>query len=145
MKRTYIILSLLIIGILVGTTFFIYEWNRKPREVSNTTPAYTLTTAELFNSFKADTAAAARKFSDNVIQLSGAVDEAEEDALGNISAVFHGDGIDLLSTFSKKQNKNFAGIKPGNKITFKGEYVGSEMDEIFGIPVVKLDKCILIE
>jgi hypothetical protein len=145
MKKTYIILGVLVVGILIGTIVVMYEWNRKPRQVSETSAAYAVTTAELFTAFKADTAAAAAKYGDKVIQVSGKVDEAEEDAAGNISAVFHGEGIDLLGTFNKKENKTFTEVKSGNTITFKGEFIGCEMDEIFGIPIVKLDRCILVK
>jgi hypothetical protein len=148
MKRTYIILGLVIIGILIGTFFVVYEWNRKPRDVRSTKPAYTLTTAEFIGEFKKDTAAAAKKFNGNVVQLTGAVSQADDSDSGRrINATFTADGFDLIATFKKSENKNFAGIKPGNEITFKGEFIGLEIDEIMPElpPAIRMDKCVLEE
>ena len=147
MKRTYIILIILIAGILVGTYVFISEWNRKPRDVRHTKAAYTLTTAELMDAFKKDTAAAAQKFNDNVIQVTGTVNQVDESDTARISAVFNGDGIDLIATFKKSENKKIANIKQGSTITFKGEYIGLEFDEVLPDlpPTVRMDKCVLDE
>jgi hypothetical protein len=142
MRKTYIILGILIIGILAGTIFVMYEWNRKPQKVSDVEPAYTITTTDLLNAFKADTAAAGKKYNDAIIQVSGTADEVE-DSKESINVLFHGDGVDLECSFMKKDNKGVT-ITPKSQITLKGKYTGYIVDDIFG-PKAELTECVLMK
>lgn len=147
MKRTYIILIVLIAGILVGTFVFISEWNRKPREVRDTEAAYSVTTTQLMDAFKKDTLSATKKFDNNIIKVTGLVSSVDESDPVRISVVFNGDGIDLIATFDKSENKNLADVKAGKEMSFKGEYNGLEFEESMPEfpPTIRMNKCILEE
>jgi hypothetical protein len=144
MKRTYIILLLVILGILAGTFFFIREWNRKPTNTANEKPDYTLTTADLLNEFKKDTAEAHKKFSpEKVIQVSGSPDEVEaRDSTVNV--VFHGDGAALTCGF-RGNPADLKKIASGQQMTFKGKYSGYQYNDIFMQPEIELKECVLVQ
>jgi hypothetical protein len=148
MKKTYIILGILVVGILIGTIVVMYEWNRKPRQVSETAAAFKVSANDLMGAFKKDSAAARLKYDNNVIEVTGTINQIDlSDSGRRINATFNGDGMDLIATFAKSENKNFALIKPGSQVSFKGEYIGLEVDELMPDfpPTLRMDKCILVK
>src|SRR5215213_10935 len=88
MKRKYIVL--LVIIVLAFIAWYGYsEYNRKNDDLTNKKPAYTIAAIELIAAFEKDSSSANKKYTDQVIAVSGNVKSIDID--GNPIVVALGD------------------------------------------------------
>lgn len=148
MKKIYVILIVLVVGILAATIFFLWEWNRPNKNVAELEANFQLTTAELTAAFAADPQSASDKYANAVIMLTGVIDELEEDHAGNPSAIFTHDEAEVQCTFQDDQRPEASKLKEGDKIKLKGKFTGYIAGDDFGgitLPgQAKLNNCVLV-
>ena len=142
MKRKYIVL--LVILVLVFITWYGYsEYNRKNDDLTNKKPAYTIAATELIAAFEKDSSSANKKYTDQVIAVSGNVKSIDVDgnpivialgATGQMSSV----QCSMDSTYTKKSKS----IKEGDNLMIKGMCTGGRTEELFGTDVI-LNRCVL--
>lgn len=112
--------------------FSIYLYNKPQKNVSRSTPAYTLDARALFLDFEEDEAAANAKYLDQVIQVTGKVREVTEDDEGLISVTLDtgNDFFGVICELPSHSTWTRADFQAGQEVTFKGLCAGVAMDVV---------------
>ncbi len=76
------ILGVIAIIILAGVGYGIYMWNKPARNVLDEKNYITVSATDIYNQYKADEAAANKKYLDSAIQVTGEVDKIEKNKDG---------------------------------------------------------------
>ncbi|HEX6333384.1 MAG TPA: hypothetical protein VFZ78_04100 [Flavisolibacter sp.] len=136
MKRTYIILLVVLVIVAIGWYGY-SEYNRTNEDLLKKKPAYSMQAAELIAAFEKDTASANRKFTDKVIQVSGTVKSL--DTNGNPVVIALGDPGQMSSVQCSMDSSHAEGyrkIREGDHVTLKGMCTGGKTEEMFGTDVI---------
>ena len=125
-KGKILILVVILALMLVGVGF--YQFNKKVPTLHNTQSAYQLSADELFDLFDADEQAAATKFENKIVEVSGKiVSIKKKDQQNNIvleakNAMAGGINCSMREISSE--------VKEGQVITIKGQCQGFLMDVV---------------
>lgn len=143
-RRLFLILGfgcLLAVGAAIYLWFFVY--NKPHRDIESAAPDFTLEASALIGEFDASDTASDRKFSDKVIQFSGALKKTET-ADTTVTLIFdYGTGHIITAQVLPKYKNQMEGLNPGATVTVKGLYNGFLAgDTLFGLPgSILLNKC----
>ncbi|MFT4525879.1 MAG: hypothetical protein ACI9FU_000297 [Granulosicoccus sp.] len=124
-----------VIGILVACLiggFVAYKMFNKPhRDIDAESAVATVSADDLFADFEADEAAANASYLDQVIEVSGTIDEVSEDAEGNTVVILAAETAMMggVSATIDPSVSEFS-ASPGAAITLKGRCTGMLMDVV---------------
>lgn len=124
-----------VIGILVACIvggFIAYKIFNKPhRDIDAESVIATITADALFAEFESDEAAANASYLDQVIEVSGTIDEVTEDAEGNTVVILTAETAMMggVSATIDPSVSEFSAT-PGVEITLKGRCTGMLMDVV---------------
>lgn len=146
-KRLFLILGfgfLLAVGTALYVWFFVY--NKPHRDIEAATPDFTLGAQALINEFDAGDSAADRKFTDKVIQFSGALKKTEA-ADTAVTLIFdYGTGHVITAQVLPKYKQEMEALNPGATVTVKGLYNGFLAGDSLDLPgSILLNKCSLAQ
>lgn len=136
-KIIRILVTLFIIGVLVGGSVFAYIWFMPHRDVQASPVDYTLTSKELINEYLTDRDSANDKYlqeegDSKILAVSGTVSNITSDMDGKKVVYLKDEGSDLgfLCYFIPQPSDKIQQIKIGDHITIKGAISsGPEYDE----------------
>ncbi|MEI7663575.1 MAG: hypothetical protein WCK34_15305 [Bacteroidota bacterium] len=131
-----VLLGLFIVGVIAAFLVFKYVYNKQHPDYENVTPAFTLKTQDLYQSFTGNKAAASKQYTGQVIAVTGKLSKIETvDTL--VTAVFvfkqgmFGDE-GIRCTMLKKFNDAAKTLKPDGDVKIKGYCAGfNDTDIIF--------------
>jgi hypothetical protein len=84
-----LVLALVIIAIIAAAAIYVFIYNKPHPDFRKMKPAYTMNASDLFRAYQTDPAAANRKYTGQVIQISGACGKTETtDSLVVVTFVF---------------------------------------------------------
>lgn len=135
MKRSRIVLLLVIVAIFASVGAALYLFNKKVPGLENKKPDVVITADDLFNAFETDENEARLKFEDRIIQVSGEVLRIHENEDGFVIV------LKAENSFTGGVNCSFSnipeGVKAGQSVTIKGLCQGFLMD-------VVLNNCVIV-
>lgn len=139
MKKSFktILIAVLFIG-LIGIITGIYLFTKKHPDLNKVKPDFTMTATELQREFEGNETAAAERYVNKIIDVTGVignVKKGENDIL-SISLKTGSEFSSVICTFSFQSDPDK--LLPGNEVTIRGECSGFLMD-------VLLNNCVLIE
>lgn len=121
MKRKIIIGVLILIVVVAGVGYYLYQ--EKVQNYGKGDADITITAKELIDAFEKDTTAAAKKFMDKKIRVTGTIKNLDSSAIvleeeGNASSVVVG--------LDERNKKDVSELKVGEAATLQGKYSGYE-------------------
>jgi hypothetical protein len=135
MKTSYkITLSLVLIIFIAGTSYAVYLFNKRHKDLEKTRSDFALTATDLLKEFENDENKASAKYVNKVLEVSGVIESlnAGDDKTVSIALKTESDFSTVICTF--QQLINPADYRQGENITVKGECSGFLTD-------VLLNKC----
>jgi len=125
-KKLLILISL----IIVSGAFYAYsEFNRAKQNLTEVKAKYTSTASDLVASFSNDEAGATKKYSDEVIEVSGVI--AMIDNQGDTLFTIYLQSNDLASVACElEKNQSVDNLEVGQNVTIKGICTGYLMDVV---------------
>ena len=126
-KKTYILLLFIIIGAICFSTYkYIYQDHRN---VTQETPAFTLTAKAINEDFTNNTILAEKKYLNKTIVISGEITEINSNFITLENSIF-----------CQFENSIPKSIKKNTPVFLKGRYIG--FDDLLG--EIKLDQCTIL-
>ena len=125
-----VVLGILVACIVAGGVAY-KMYNKPHRDIGSEEAVATLSADELFTAFDEDEAAANAIYLDQVIEVSGIVDEVTEDAEGSTVVVLKAETAmmgGVSATFDPSINET--GTKAGDFMRIKGRCTGMLMDVV---------------
>ena len=138
-----ILLALFFVGLIALFLVYKFVYNKPHQDIENSNATFTISAAELYNSFIANNITAGKKYSDQVVEISGPISSITlADTL--VIAVFafkHGDFGDegVRCSFLKKYNEDAKKLVSGTNVKIKGQCKG------FNDPDVIIEQCSIIK
>ncbi|WP_027394970.1 OB-fold protein [Aquimarina latercula] len=130
MKKSKIIIAIVLIAFIGGIFMYNYVFNAKHRNIAEEKASITLSAEALYTNFKKDEALATTNFLDKVVAVKGEITELE-----NNEVVLNSKAQIRLDTTETSRHK------VGEIITIKGRCVG--YDEL--LEVVKIDQATVLK
>jgi hypothetical protein len=127
--------------LLVGIAVSIYtyrEYNRKPADLLDSKPAFTVAAAELVREFETDEAAANKKYLNKIIQVSGPISSLSSQQDTAIIVAIGDENQQVGCVLNKKYAAIIGRYKISSLIKIKGICTGYLMD-------VELNRCVIVE
>jgi hypothetical protein len=142
MKR---ILITLLIVIVLGAIWYGYRlYHEKNADLTSSKPSITTTAISLIQEFEKDSAASGKKYTDQVIAVSGQVKSiSAEDNPVIISMGDAGEMSSVQCSMDSSHSVDYASVKEGSRITIKGKCTGYEAQDLLGTDI-KMNRCVLI-
>lgn len=143
MNKKKLVWALVVVLALIGLAYGYREYNRGPVDIRSA-EAIRLKATELYTAFANDSAAAGKKYSGKILELTGEVNASTTET-GSRQIILLQSGLAGASVNCTMENISQA-VQPGQTITLRGMVTGmGETDDILGIPGdVYLDRCILM-
>jgi hypothetical protein len=145
MKKIVLILSVLaVVGIIAAALVWTFYVNKPHDDIEKATPAYSLSTEEIWKQFNSELKTADSLYTGKVIQLSGAVSRIDKnDTIVSVIFVMAADEMFGDKTIScqmyERHNEEAQSITPGTMLKIKGFCTGyNDTDLIF-------NKCSIIK
>jgi len=145
MKKIFkIVLILAVVGIVAAALVWKFYVNKPHEDIDNATPAYSLTTDEIWQKYNSDLKNADSLYTGQVIELSGNLSRIDKnDSLVSVIFVMAADSMFGDKTIScqmyKKHNDEAAALASGSKVKIKGFCTG------FNDPDIKFNKCSIVK
>lgn len=142
-KPLRIVVILAVIGVVAAALVWKFYINKPHADIENQTPAYTLTTDEIWKQFNTDEKKAGLLYNDQVIELSGTVGRvANNDTLVTVAFVMEADSMfgdkSISCEMLKKYNDEAKALAKGTNVKIKGYCAGFIGD-------IKFNKCSIIK
>lgn len=132
-----IILLVAFVFVLTGVYIGVYEFYRMPADTAGLKPDYSLSSTELQKQFADDESAAASKYINKILEVTGTVISVT-DAEGNRKNIALRTSDDMSSVICTLQPNAPSQLKEGETATIRGECSGYLMD-------VLLNNCVVIK
>lgn len=142
-KRILLAIALVIIAVV---TYVIKEYNRANKNIADEESAFSVDAVELVKSFVDDDSTASRKYVGKIISVSGFVKNMNQDERGYYTLSL-GDTTSMSSvrcSIDSIYTAQATPIKPGMKVTVKGNCTGYNEDELLGLDVI-VNRCVIEE
>jgi hypothetical protein len=137
-----IVIGLAIIGVIAAVAIYVFVYNKPHPDYEKMTPVFTLTAADLYKEFKADAPGANKKYTGQLIELSGVQGKTEvSDSLIVVVFVFNQGafGDEGIRCSVLPDQKDVARkLKTGDPIRIKGYCTG------FNDTDVILEQCTIL-
>lgn len=149
MKKFYIFLIVIVIGILAAVGIAVYMINEKVADVATSQPQATVSADEFAHAFLRDSAAAKKKYmtsagGDNIIELKGKISRKETDNFGQVNLFMPIQDVQIQCTCAPDQKDKAMAAAIGTTVTLKGNFAGYDDDMISG-KIIRINKCIIMK
>ncbi len=126
MKKNYFIIAGVLLLLIIGWGF--YKYNKPHAGITDQKIDYTLTAADLFNSFQKDESAANKKYLGKVIEVKGMISVIQAGS-GNTNIQIDASPMGGVNcSFSNADEQMLKTLKKGDTLTVKGRCTGFLMD-----------------
>lgn len=145
MKKIFKIgLILAATGVVTVALVWKFYVNKPHEDIDNATPAYSLSTEEIWQKYNSDLKSADSLYTGKVIELSGSLSRVDKnDSLVSVIFVMAADSMFGDKTIScqmyKKHNDEAVALTAGANVKIKGFCTG------FNDPDIKLSKCSIVK
>jgi hypothetical protein len=139
MKTSYkIALAALSVIAVAGVLFGLYMYNLKPKDLQKVKPDFVVTAPDLLKAFETDENAAAAKYVNNIVEVSGTI-QSVKPGENNALTISLSSGNDISSVICTLQgNTGPTNFRTGEQITIRGKCSGFLMD-------VLLNNCAVVQ
>jgi len=143
-KLLRILIILTVFGVVAAALVWKFYVNKPHEDIENATPAYTMTTEEIWQKYNSNLKTADSLYTGNVIELTGNLSRVDKnDSLVSVIFVMAADSMFGDKTIScqmyKKHNDEAVTLKAGNKVKIKGFCTG------YSDPDIKFNKCSIVK
>ena len=136
MKKNYFIIAGALLLLVIG--WGVYKYNKPHAGITDQKTDYTLTAADLFNSFQKDESAANKRYLGKVIEVKGMISVIQAGS-GNTNIQIDASPMGGVNcSFANVDEQTLKTLKKGDALTVKGRCTGFLMD-------VTLVDCVLVE
>ncbi len=141
MKKKKILLKILavVLIVIIGTALYAFrEFYRKPKDLTELKPKYTVNAIDFIKEFGTDDKKADAKYLDKVIEVNGIVKEIKKDENGFYTIAL-GDAASMSSvrcSMDSLHNNELQNIAKGNNLSVKGVCTGYNAEELLGSDVI---------
>jgi hypothetical protein len=145
MKKIFKIgIILAVIGVVAAALVWKFYVNKPHEDIDNATPAYSITTEEIWQHYNTDLKTADSLYTGKVIELTGSLSRVDKnDSLVSVVFVMAADSMFGDKTIScqvyQKHNEEAAALAVGTKVKIKGFCTG------FNDPDIKFNKCSIVK
>lgn len=145
-RLLYIILTLVILGGIIGVLTYKFYVMREADDALETKPAFSLSDKQLVTDFSQNDSAASKKYIGQPIQLTGIVSAIEKDDKGNITLVFSDSTLNIAvrSSIDSVHTLRARQVQEGDSICIKGFCKGYNKDELLGSDII-LNQCAIAD
>ena len=143
-KLLRIAVILAVIGVVSAALVWKFYINKPHEDIDNITPAYTLATSEIWQTYNVDLKKADSLYTGKVIELTGNLSRVDKnDSLVSVVFVMAADSMFGDKTIScqmyKKHNDEATALAAGTKVKIKGFCSG------YNDPDIKFSKCSIVK
>lgn len=139
----WLILIVLIIG--AGAAYYAYtEYNRSHKDLNEKKPDFSMNALEFIEAFESNEEQASAKYSDKIIEISGKIEEVEED--DEYDTVYMGNPETLSMIICEMENSvrlAELGLKVGDEVLIRGVCAGYQSDDLGIGSFILLQRCII--
>jgi len=134
---------LAVIGVVAAALVWKFYINKPHEDIENATPAYSMTTDEIWKQFSTDEKKAGSMYNDKVIELSGTVSRVvNNDTLVTVAFIMEADSMfgdkSISCEMLKKYNDEAKALSKGTEVKIKGYCVGFIGD-------IKFNQCSIVK
>jgi hypothetical protein len=143
-KLLRIAVILAVIGVVTAALVWKFYINKPHEDIDNATPAYTITTEEIWQKYNSNPKISDSLYTGKVIELTGNLSRVDKnDSLVSVIFVMAADSMFGDKTIScqmyKKHNDEAAALSTGTKVKIKGFCTG------YNEPDIKFNKCSIVK
>jgi hypothetical protein len=143
-KLLRIAVILAVIGVVTAALVWKFYINKPHEDIDNATPAYTITTEEIWQKYNSNPKISDSLYTGKVIELTGNLSRVDKnDSLVSVIFVMAADSMFGDKTIScqmyKKHNDEAAALSTGTKVKIKGFCTG------YNDPDIKFNKCSIVK
>ena len=142
-KLLKIALTVAAIGLVAAVLVWKFYINKPHQDIENATPAFSMTTEEIWKQFTADEKKSGLTYNDKVIELAGTVGRViDNDSLVTVAFIMEADSMfgdkSISCEMLKKYNDEAKALSKGSAVKIKGYCAGYIGD-------LKLNKCSIVK
>ncbi|MFC4263896.1 hypothetical protein ACFOWM_13460 [Ferruginibacter yonginensis] len=145
-NKKSIVKKILIAGVIllaIGGGAAWYILTKKFDDTATIKAAYTVTSSELIKEFTANTAAANKKYSEQIITVNGPITSIEQaDTTLNVK-MEDSTGAYIIFAFQQKDIADVKKLKEGDQVSIKGSCNGGTFSAILETVYIGLKRCSL--
>ncbi len=143
-KLLIIVLLLLVTGLIAAALIWKFYINKPHDDIEKATPAYSLSTEEIWSKYNSDRKVADSLYNNQVIEVTGNLNRVDKnDSLVSIIFVMDADSMFGAKTIAcqmyKKHNNEAGTLTIGEKVKIKGVCIGYDDTDI------KFNKCSIVK
>lgn len=143
-KILKIVIILAVTGLIAAALVWKFYVNKPHADIDNATPAYSISTEEIWQRYNTDLSTADSIYTGKVIELTGSLSRVDKnDSLVSVIFVMAADSMFGDKTIScqvyKKHNDEAEALSTGAKVTIKGFCIG------YSDPDIKFNKCSIVK
>ncbi len=145
MKKLFKVgLILAVIGIIAAALVWKFYINKPHNDIEKATPAYFLSTDELWNKYNSEREIADSLYNNKVIEVTGNLSRTDKnDSLVSVIFVMAADSMfgdkTIACQMDTKQNEAAVNLTVGEKVKIKGVCIGFDDTDI------KFNKCFIVK
>lgn len=132
MKTIYkIIIAVLVLGVIVALVTIYYVFNKPHRDILDEKTDYKVTSSEIYSEFDKDEQAADAKYLDNVIEVTGPVEDISKNQKGETTFILTAKGAMIGGVQATlKDTVQKVNVTKGDEITVKCRCTGKTLDVV---------------
>ncbi len=141
------IIWLIIVLVVAAVAWYAYrEYTRTHKDLHTLQPDFTITAAGLTEEYEKGETAAASKFNDMIVEVSGRIKKTEKDEKGDYTVVLDGKGTSSVRCLvDTPYRKDAAILQAGTSAVVRGVCTGFIRDDMgLGSDVI-LNRCVIIK
>lgn len=133
-RRTLLILiGLILIGGIIGLIVAFYMWNKPHRDIAEEEVAFTVTADDIYNEYQLNEQAANEKYLDQVVQVTGVVEDVAADQEGKPMLILSAEEAmmgGVSATLMDEAAVRADAVEVGDEVTLKCRSTGLLMDVV---------------
>ncbi|MGE5520697.1 MAG: OB-fold protein [Candidatus Dadabacteria bacterium] len=122
MSTKKVIILVVILVILGGVGFGVYQYTKKPDDVVKRKPDFVVDVKTLLNGFESDSSASNRKYADKIIAVTGNVKRV--DTSGAVVLGEDGSASEVVAGIDKRHIEDLSSLQAGKLATLQGTFSG---------------------
>ncbi|MFM8805751.1 MAG: OB-fold protein [Sphingomonadales bacterium] len=141
----WILLAIVVMALAGGAVFY-YVMTAQFADTSSEKPAYSISAMDLLAEFQQNDSAANKKYTEQIIAVSGLVSEVEgADTSATVKFVDTLTGSYLIFDFQPGASRQAAAIQPGANVTLKGSCSGSIYSRLRNAHMISFKRSVIIQ
>lgn len=141
----WILLTVVVMALAGGAVFY-YVMTAQFADTTSEKPAYSISAMDLLAEFQLNDSAANRKYTEQIVAVSGLVSEVEgADTSATVKFVDTLTGSYLIFDFQSGVSRKATALQPGDSVTLKGSCSGSIYSRLRNAHMISFKRSIIVE